>query len=153
MFLPIDNLNSYWQSFYNLYGSDITTLTDKWFNDEAIRGRSCKQYKVNQYYYAFYLAVLIKLELSRWENTLESYYETKYGLADKYNKVACNNISLKNIFIEFGIDFEEEEGIEGMGIEENFIVEPDYTNNYTQVNLLNLINSGTVCTSIYNDCI
>jgi hypothetical protein len=153
MFLPIPQLSLYWQRLNILYGNTILSISDKWLNDEAIRGRSCKQYKVNQYYYAFYLGLLIKTELLHGYTTDKDYYYTKYNLVDLKNKLACNNISLTDILNIFDISFTESTGIEGISIEDGFIVEPDYTLPTTVYNIQVLLANPTYCTTIYTNCI
>lgn len=153
MFLPISNLDSYWFSFYNLYGSSILTLSSKWSSQEKIYGNSCTQYKVNQYYLAFYLGVMIRNELDKGYESSASYYETKYGISDKRKILTCHNINLDKILDIFDISFTEGEGIEGMEIENNFIVEPDYTNTNVSYNITTLLTNLSTCTSIYTDCI
>lgn len=152
MFYPIDNLSSYWNTFWGIYGEDILALSDKWYNNEAIHGTSCKQYKVYQYYLAFYLGVLIKAEIDNGQEVDYDYFNTKYGLDDKKNKLACNNISLDEVLSSFGIAWEDNTGIEGMGIEENFIVEPDYTLPTPTVDVAALMATPDYCLTIYNEC-
>lgn len=153
MFLSINNLNKYWYSFYKLYGSAILNLSDKWSNQEKIYGNSCTQYKVNQYYLAFYLAVMIKNELDKGYTTSATYYETKYNISDKKKILICYNINLDKIFDIFDIHFTEDSGIGEIGIEDTLVVEPNYTNSISTVNITNLLNNLNSCNSIYNDCI
>ena len=97
-------LRGYWTSFWNLYGTDILTLSAKITNDENVRDKSCRIYKLQQYYLAFDLAYLIKIELNRGTYLSEDYYETKYSIEDKREKLACNGISLDRLFTIFGIE-------------------------------------------------
>ena len=153
MFLHISNLTDYWYSFYNLYGNSILNISSKWANQEKIYGNSCTQYKVNQYYLAFYLGVMIKNELDKGYTTSATYYETKYAISDKRKILTCYNISLDKIFDIFDIHFTEDNGIGGIGIEDTLVVEPNYTNNNSIINITNLLNNLNSCNSIYNDCI
>ncbi len=99
---------NYWKLFWDLYGSDIATMQSQIFKEESIRDKTCKIYILSQYYLAFELSYMIRLELDRGIHTSESYYETRYGIADKKHKLACNHISLSKIFTIFGIVFTTE---------------------------------------------
>lgn len=108
MFLDVSTdsvIRGYWTAFWNLYGSTILSLTTKLFRDESVRDRSCRIYKVEQFYLAFELCYLIKIELNRRVNLDEDYYEAKYSIADKKQKLACHGISLTDMFNIFSITF------------------------------------------------
>ena len=157
MFFPINNLSTYWTGFYNLYGNDIMSLSERWFNDENIRGRSCKQYGVEQYYAAFYLCTLIKNELDKGYTNDLAYFEEKYNINKVRHTLVCNNISLDKIFTIFGISFNTSNnyGIEGMAIEESFVIEPSslFSNVSSTINISFLLSNPNYCSSIFNDCI
>jgi hypothetical protein len=91
------------KNFFTYYRNDILTLHRKQWSEESIRDKSCVQYKIQQYYLALYLVLLIKVEVDSGVNTTWQYYIDKYGLADKAKKFACNNISLKQILSIFGL--------------------------------------------------
>lgn len=158
MFLDIldshpTELNTYLYNYWQLYNDDINTLNARWWKDEDIWGSSCRMYKVYQYYFAFYYVELIYIEYNRGFNTEYSYYETKYNIEETRKKLGCNGINLSRIFEIFGLFLSENDGIEGMGIEQSFVVEP---NNVTVTPVTyvisNLINNPYTCTSIFNNC-
>lgn len=105
MFRYNPNLSTYLSDFYNTYGNQIDALATKIFNDEDIKERSCRTHLLYQYYFAFDLSLMIKMELDRGINTDEDYYEAKYSIADKSKKFACNGISLSTIFTLLDITF------------------------------------------------
>lgn len=107
MFLDNPNLfvSSYWTAFWTEYHTAIMAYTLKWFKDEDIDDRSCKQYRVNQYFYAFYLGLLIKNEMYSSVFQSYDYYNDKYGLEIIKKNLACNGISLNKIYTIFGIVF------------------------------------------------
>ena len=120
-------LEQYINAFFAEYRSIIITLTRKSWAKEDLNGEGCSIFTVAQYYFAMYIAILFHLELQLNIPRTWQYYEDKYKLKELEDKVACNNISLSKILSLFGIvkSNSTEGGIEFMGVEYDFIVEPD----------------------------
>ena len=153
MFLPVDNLKTYWNNFYNLYGNTILNLSSKWYNEESIYGSSCIQFQVNSYYLAFTLALMIKREIDKGYVSTYTYYNHKYNIDNKRCSLSCNGINLDKIFEVVNVVWDNSDmGINGMGIEVNFVIEPNY-NLYTisTINIKTLLTEGNNCTSIYDN--
>lgn len=131
MFLDIFNLPDYladkWVSYANLYKDKIKISYTKWFNLEDNYGNSCKQYGQMQFYLAFFLVSMVYNELINYHTTISDTY-AKYDLSEKRKKLYCNGIDLNDILTIFGLPKVNEiilpYGIEHIGIETNFIVEP-----------------------------
>jgi len=119
-------LESYISQSYKLYEDDIMTLHIEQFNQEDICGESKKQFKVLNYHIATLYVVFIYNDIvSRTNNLLEwSYFEEKYCV-DKYRDAfACKGIDLDKILNIFGLPYVSSNGIGGMQIETNFVIEP-----------------------------
>lgn len=126
MFLKPNSPNFYDISIANafkIYKGEVLTLTKKMWKEEAIEGASCKQSYIMQYHAAIYLAVILlniyKDGTTSWEELLK-----KYKIEDKKKKFACNGIDFDLILAAFGLPSTSECGIEGMGIEDTFEIEP-----------------------------
>lgn len=117
-------------TFFQTYRSNIITLTNKSWKKEDIDGEGCSIFTVSQYYFAMYIAILFYLEIQQGIPRTWTYYKDKYKITELQDKLACNNVSLSEILKIFGINIillsNLEDGIEFIGIEESFIVEPDY---------------------------
>lgn len=151
-YLDSVTLSNNWKSYYEYYQSDITALLLASYNDEKINDYTCKNYKLAQYFFAFDLVVMVYNEIVNYEGITSAYLNTKYDLVRLQHNLACNDISLEVIFNIFGISFNNNTGIEGIGIEESFEIEPsDITvpTSITVDELLALL--GTHCTTIFDD--
>ncbi|SRR6266403_4042359 len=152
MFLRINKtteLETYIANVFSLYRKDILSLHYKEWKEENISGKSCIQYKVYQYYLAIYYVILIYLELKQGINTDWNYYIKKYNL-DKISKcLACDNIDLESILKIFGLSITTcIDGIECIGVEESFEVEPvliGYIPTYNKVIIKDLLNNLISC--------
>ncbi len=119
-------------TFFQANRSNIISLTNFSWKREDIDGEGCSIFKVGQYYFAMYLAILIYLEIQLGIPRTAQYYLDKYNIRVLQDRFACNGISLSNVFNDFGIGAIlttqglGEDGIEFIGIEESFIVEPEF---------------------------
>ena len=148
-YIPTDTLSKFWLDYWSLYKNDIVTLLDNSYNDEKISGFTCKNYKLSQYFLAFELVVMIYNELNTYTGITEDYINTKYNIADKRHKLACNHIDLYAIYNIFGISFRNGSGIEGMGIEQTFKVE--HTTNTGITSSIDILSEiGMYCSSIFD---
>lgn len=98
--LYIGDLQNKWFNYFNHYKEDILKLQKAYFNEEDYNGRSKIQYKIQQYYLAFELGVMIWQEM-KWNNQSWEYYKTKYDLDNKATILSCLGIDfniIKNIF-------------------------------------------------------
>lgn len=137
-------LEQHINTFFQEYRSKIVSLTKTSWKKEDLDGEGCSIFTVAQYYFGMYIVILIYLELQLNIPRTKQYYIDKYDLKVVQDKLACNGISLSKILEIFGIvgllntnatDFD---GIEFMGIEYNFIVEPDDTDEIGDVVSLNI---------------
>lgn len=136
MFLTTEtqtDLTGYITKAFNRYSDTLLTLSQQHWKDEDIRGTSKVQYTIEQYYMAILLVVLVRLDVDRLLHLDKEWseFETTWGLAEYKERFACVGISLDNILSDFGLPLIEEEfdlatdGIETMGIELSFEIQPD----------------------------
>lgn len=158
MFLNVDNrtdVEIIWADMFNEYISDILVLQRKLETQEDVYGRSCIQYQIARYYYAFTYVLMIYIDYKRgffddWADVI-----VKYDMETMDKKFNCNDIVLDTLL-----------GIAGL---------PEYTSSTSYVNppskqigstlvvggntpfpaltmttyeLLNLINADESCTTI-----
>lgn len=142
---PLENIMS---KVFALYRADILALHTKQWKEEDISGKSCIQYKIHQYYLATYYVTLIYLELQQGINTDWEYYKEKYKTDTIRKCLSCNNIDLNAILTLFGLPTTIcEGGIECMGLEEDFEIEPETFTApvYNNVDIKTLISNPISC--------
>lgn len=135
-------------SFFVKYKETIFALHTKEFKEESIYDKSCLQFKVLDYYSAFYLVSFIYQDIL--ENPVKewSYYVTKYELEKLSKCYACKGIKLQEVFKLFGYPFIPcDGGIECIDIEYDNIVEPTTVDNpdIVTVNIQDYINGINIC--------
>lgn len=151
MFIRINkttDLENLMTKVFSIYRKDILALHTKEWKEEDITGKSCIQYKIYQYYLAIYYVILIYIELKQGIHTDWEYYTKKYNTDSIRKCLACDGIDLNTILNTFGLPTTEcEGGIECMGLEESFEIEPTTftTPTYNNVNVLNLLANPVTC--------
>ena len=144
-------LETYINNSFLLYKDDILILHSKQWKEEDISGQSCIQYKIYNYYLTIYYVILIYLEIKDGVNLEWNYYEEKYKLNKISKCLACNNINLNKILNIFGLPLTictEDGGIECMGLQENFEIEPilfNTSNLYNKFDVKSLLNNPISC--------
>ena len=93
-----------WNASFQLYRSDILALHTSLFNQEDIYGRSCKQYKIAQYYLAFLYTYLIYRRYTDGVSRVWSYFEDLFNIEDLDKRFGCNGISLDKLFVIWDIN-------------------------------------------------
>lgn len=139
-----------WDASFQLYRSDILALHDELWHQEDVYGRSCIQYKIAQYYLAFLYMVLLHRRYTDGVVRDWDYFEELFEVEDMDKKFGCKGISLDNLLEIWEIDPDME--IPGRIIGTHCIGCDDENSNYTTAELLDLVNQGLVCTSIFTDC-
>lgn len=152
MFLRINKtteLETYIANVFSLYRKDILALHIKEWKEEDISGKSCIQYKIYQYYLAVYYVILIYLELKQGINTDWNYYESKYKISTIRKCLSCDKIDLNAILNIFGLPSTTPDGgIEDMGLEETFEIEPillTTESEYDKVVIKDILNNLYTC--------
>jgi len=119
-------LETYISKSFQLYKDKIIELHNEQFKQEDITGESKKQFKVLNYHIAILYVILIYNDIITKSNNLLNweYYNTKYEI-DKYRiSFACKGVDIDKILNIFNLPYINSNGIENMGIESNFIIEP-----------------------------
>ncbi len=117
---------------------ELLDIHYKEFSETDIRGKSKQHLVAANYQRAIMLVVLVWLNVERLIGNPKfsqwSYYVDKYNLKILKECLACNGVSLDNILNDFDlptVNGEEPQleiaGIETMGIEESFEIEPQST--------------------------
>ena len=118
-----------WNTWWKSIKFKVLELSEKQFITEDVYGKSKIQYKIYQYYLAFYLVLLVYLEYKSGYNTNWNYYIKKYKLETKKHNLACNGVNLNILLSVFGLPrVFTNGGIEDMVIETSFEVEPTIWN-------------------------
>jgi len=127
MFLRTYNKANYYEiainNTFKYYKAEILALNKQQWKEEDIQGESCVQFKTMQYYAAIYYIGILSSILNGGTKTWEE-IKTKYCYEDKRKKFACNGIDLDKVAGFFSLPPITECGIDGMGIENTFEVEP-----------------------------
>lgn len=151
----IDNLL---KEAFLLYKTDILKLHNKVWKDEDYEGESCNQFVLYQYYLAIYFVVLIWLYVQQNPNKTWVEIEEHFDINNKRKQLACNNIDLDKILNIFSLPLKGtcHGGIENMGFEHCFIIEPSsvcqVTPNTEVVDMLAILNNMNHCVNHINNC-
>ena len=115
-------------NFFQKYEKDIILLSLNQFKQENLKGSSKIQYQKSIYYiYSLIYALCIYLDVQdNSEITLKD-LEEKYKLSCVKKELACKKINFDDVLNIFNIIINESEngGIENIGIEDSFEVEPN----------------------------
>jgi hypothetical protein len=118
------DLDNYILAFQLKYNAITTKNVLAQFNEENIRNKSNLQYKTIYYYLALYYVILIYLEYKKGFNQDWNYYINKYKIDCVRKTLFCHKINLDKILELFNLpQIFVIDGINTLGIEENFVVE------------------------------
>lgn len=140
------------RAYWLFFKADILALTTKGWNEEDLRGKSCTQYKVMQYYYLLYILILLYEDLKA-NSVLQpswSYYNTKYNIDGLRKCLACIGIDIDKALAVFNFPLVPcINGLECMDVEGSFIVEPTAfpTSTVTTISLSVLLANPTSCSN------
>lgn len=127
MFLRTYNKANYYEiaahNTFQYYKADIMALHTQQWKEEDVQGESCVQFKTMQYYAAIYYISILSSILNGGIKTWDE-IKTKYCYEDKRKKFACNGIDLDRVAGFFSLPPNGECGINGMGIQDTFEIEP-----------------------------
>lgn len=151
MFLRVNkttDIEARWNAFFQLYKDDILALHSIQWRDESVYNRSCIQYGIMKYYLAFYLCLLIYIEVINGVSHSWEYYVDKYNLEDITNYLASNNISMTDILDIFGLPIVISSGIgyKEIGLTFN-IGEPIESTNINNIDIDVLLSTPIGCTN------
>ena len=118
---PVD---TYVARMFALHRLSIMELHGKQWNEEDIKGYSNIQYRIQQYYLAYYFALLIWYEVNEGLNKAWKYYEVKYDIDRIRKALACNNIDLDQILAVFDLPITDTLGINNIGISNTLEIAP-----------------------------
>lgn len=149
-------LNSFINQFWLLYRSDIMVLNKKWFKEEDIKEKSLIQYNVMQYYNSLYYVTLIYFEVQRNIHTEWSWYEDNFKIEKFRRCLGCHSIDLDKVLLIFNLPISSSiRGIEHIGIESNFIVEPTNLTvsppNPIIISITNLLDNPDKCIKFFSE--
>lgn len=144
LYTNVGDLAEFWRRFEALYGDDAMVVAKKWFSTEDFYEHSCKQKKVAQYFFAFHLGYLLFIEVMQNPTKTWEELEVEYDLDTKRRNLKCHAIDLDSVLAIFNLPVNTSDGIEGIGVEDSFEVEPDseavvYSYNFAEL----LENIGT----------
>lgn len=137
-------IEGYWYNIFNLYKSKIYTLTALLVKEESLWGRSCVQYKLQQYNLAFYYALLIYLDWSSGVYTDWDELESKYDLTEIRKKFACSGIRFNDVLDEFNLPYDSSDGVIGLGAYPTYIAGVHGGREGAGINYINVDSKFTV---------
>lgn len=115
-------------NFFQKYEKEIISLSLTQFNQENLKGTSKVQYQKSIYYiYSLLYALCIYLDVQDDSEITLQKLEEKYKLSCVKKELACKKINFDDILNIFNIIIDDVEngGIENLGIESSFEVEPN----------------------------
>lgn len=136
-------LKLYWSGFSTILFSAIQNFK----RDEMIHGYSCKQYIIEQYKLAFFLALVV-LDYMETNHVDYATAYTDLNLSQKIDNLACNNIKWSDVLLTLGINIENGEGINYMELEQTFIIEPQGVQ--VPINTINFADYNSIRTNCSN---
>ena len=123
----------------------------KAFKEESFNGESTLQYKVLNHYYIMILVLLIKLDFQFITGVIWQDLVKKYNLKKLKEKLACCKLDLDGVLNSYGLPSVEDifpepndlfYGINYLGIEQTFEVEPDEVISPLEIQANNNINNN-----------
>ena len=117
-------IDDYWKEYYQLYRTTIVSTIQNGWKQEDVWGITCDYNIVRKFQYTFFYVLMIYLEIKRGIVTDWTYYEVKYDILNVRKCLTCYGIRLDDVFDIFNLN-NGEYGIENIGIELTYEVEPD----------------------------
>lgn len=148
----ISLLNNSVNNYITAFKSELIGFSTNEWNDEDLKGKSYSQWEAMQYYNLMYLLIIVYNEVIRTQNLNHSwsYYREKFKL-DKYRKcLECEGIDFDKALNAFGFYiYTNESGIEQMGIENNFRIQPSDPIIYNKT-IIDLLATPFICYNYIN---
>lgn len=158
MFLNVEirkDIEVYWNNMFQYYLDDILSIQSKLNTQEDIYGRSCKQYIIARYYYAFIYVLLLYVIYKRGYYTWKEMIE-QYNVTEMDKKFGCNNINLDKLLKISGLPIytSVEQISEGRTLNNTYSVGSGITTSqsnetYSRDEILNIVNNLELCNSIF----
>lgn len=134
---------------FKLYKKSIVDNFLAQIKQEQLKGESCLHYKSFNVWLAIYLVTLVYLDIIKYPNKDWNYFYKKYDLDSLKKCLLCNEINLDDILDSFGLkNFGKEYGINFIGIEKTFEVEPSPLSSITtiiKVNITDILQNTNSC--------
>ena len=139
------NIEVIWNSYFTHYRDNILSSHYQVNDNEDMFNKDNNIYKIMYYYLAFYLVLLVYLEIQDRVHSDWSYYVNKYDLINQSKIFGCNGISLDKVFELFGIDYNNTGGIGNMQIDSTFQVDSSDSAINSSVEFQDLLNNMSGC--------
>lgn len=151
------NYQTLFKSWFSANKTNLMKSLNTFFKQQSIWGESCEHFNTEKYYMTFLYGVLITQDISHnkdaqtWE-----YYKNKFEFDEIKKCFACNGINLTDSLKPFGFPFTTNTngGIEYMGIEDTFEIEPSSSTTTINIPISTLLQGvGIMTCTLYVECL